>query len=142
VSARLVAASVTSRHLPEDAAEVVHVELREAAQVMHRLQQQWETVTTATRPGHEYVTATTTLHASLCAIEREGMLPGVQADTPRQFDVGQALADLRYAATDLVELTQTAAQLPEPLIRSELLFAPARILPTTMERLHDRKQGR
>ena len=54
----------------------------------------------------------------------------------------QALADLRYTATDLVELTHTSAQLPEPLIRSGLLFAPARILPSTMERIHDRNHGR
>ena len=54
----------------------------------------------------------------------------------------QALADLRYAATDLVELTHTSAQLPDLLIRSELLFAPARILASTMERVHDRNQGR
>src|SRR5450631_728580 len=52
------------------------------------------------------------------------------------------MADLRYAATDLVELSYTAAQLPEPLIRSGLVFAPARILPSTMERIHDRNHGR
>jgi hypothetical protein len=57
-------------------------------------------------------------------------------------DVDQALADLRYAATDLVELTHTSAQLPEPLIRSEVLFAPTRILPSTMERVLDRNHGR
>jgi hypothetical protein len=56
--------------------------------------------------------------------------------------VDQALADLRYTATDLAELTYAAAQLPEPLIRSGLLFAPARILPSTMERLHDRNHGK
>jgi len=142
VSARLVAASVTSGHLPEDAAGVVHIELREAAQAMNHPQQQWETVTTASRPGHEYVTATTTLHATLSAIERESLLPGTHVDTARRVNVNQALADLRYAATDLVEVTHTGAQLPEPLIRSELLFAPARILPSTMERLHDRSHGR
>ncbi|HEY5181241.1 MAG TPA: hypothetical protein VIJ07_15955 [Dermatophilaceae bacterium] len=54
----------------------------------------------------------------------------------------QALSDLRYAATDLAELTHTAALLPEPLIRSGLLFAPARILPATLERMHDRNHGR
>jgi hypothetical protein len=142
VYARLVAASVTSGHLPEHEAEAVHVQLRDAAQVMNRLQQQWETVTTASRPSHEYVTATTTLHATLSAIERESLLPGAQADTTRRVDVDQALADLRYAAADLVELTHTGAQLPEPLIRSELLFAPARILPSTMQRMHDRNHGR
>jgi len=142
VSARLVAASVTSGRLPEHEGDAVHVELRDAAQVMNRLQQQWETVSTASRPGHEYVTATTTLHATLSAIEKESLLPGAQADVARRVDVDRALADLRYAATDLVELTHTGAQLAEPLIRSELLFAPARILPSTMERLSDRNHGR
>jgi len=109
---------------------------------MHLLQQQWEAVTTATKPSYEYVTETTTLHASLTAIERESLLPGDQVDPHRRIDLDQAMTDLRYAATDLVELTHTAAQLPEPLIRSGLLFAPARILPSTMERIHDRNQGR
>ncbi|HEY5181296.1 MAG TPA: hypothetical protein VIJ07_16240 [Dermatophilaceae bacterium] len=45
-------------------------------------------------------------------------------------------------AADLVELTHTAALLPEPLIRAGLLFAPARILPSTVERLRDRNLGR
>jgi len=142
VTARLAATSFTAGHLSEDAARVVHEELRQPAQIMHRLQQQWETVTTATKPSHEYVTATTTLHASLTAIERESLLPGDQVDPHRRIDLDQAMTNLRYAATDLVELTHTAAQLPEPLIRSGLLFAPARILPSTMERIHDRNHGR
>jgi excisionase family DNA binding protein len=142
VTARLAASSFTEGHLSKDAARVVHEELRQPAQVMHRLQQQWETVTTATKPSHEYVTATTTLHASLTAIERESLLPGDQIDPARRIHLDQAMADLRYAANDLVELTHTAAQLPEPLIRSQLLFAPARILPSTMERIHDRNHGR
>ena len=142
VSARLTAASVAAGQLSEEAAKAVHAELREPAGVMHRLQQQWETVTTATRPSHEYVTATTTLHASLSAIERESLLPSDQINADKSLDVDRALADLRYAATDLVELAHTSAQLPDLLIRSELLFAPARILPSTMERLHERNQGR
>ena len=142
VSARLAAASSTAGHLSEQAAQVVHAELREPAQVMHALQQQWETVTTATTPSHDYVTATTTLHASLTSIEREILLAGDQIDPTRLVEVDQALADLRYAATDLVELAHTSAQLTELLIRSEVLFAPARILPSTMERVRDRNHGR
>ena len=142
VSARLAEASFAHGHLSNQAAKSVHFELRDAAQVMHTLQQQWETVTTATRPGHEYVTATTNLHGTLSAIEREILLPGDKVDVTRRLDVDEALADLRYAATDLVELTHAGAQLPEPLIRSEQLFAPARILPSTMERVHDRNHGR
>jgi excisionase family DNA binding protein len=142
VTARLAAASFTAGHLSEDAARVVQEELHQPAQIMHRLQQQWETVTTATKPTHEYVTATTTLHASLTAIERESLLPGNHVEPARRTDPDQAMADLCYAATDLVELSYTAAQLPEPLIRAGLLFAPARILPSTMERIHDRNHGR
>jgi hypothetical protein len=142
VSARLAAVSFTAGSLSEDAARAVHAELRQPAQVMHSLQQQWETVTTATRPSHEYVTATTSLHTRLTAIERENLLPGDQIAAAKRIDVDQALADLRYTAIDLVELTLASAQLPEPLIRSELLFAPARILPSTMERIHDRTHGR
>src|SRR5665811_1948451 len=69
-------------------------------------------------------------------------LPGDQVDPARRINMEQAMTDLRYAATDLVELTHTAALLPEPLIRAGLLFAPARILTSTLERLHDRNQGR
>jgi hypothetical protein len=141
-SARLAAACATAGHLPEHEAKAIHGELREATQVMNALQQQWKPVTTVTRPGHEYVTATTTLHASLSAITQEILLPADHIDAAKRIDVDQALADLRYAATDLVELSYTAAQLPEPLIRSGLLFAPARILPSTMERLHDRNHGK
>jgi hypothetical protein len=40
VTARLAAASFTAGHLSEDTARVVHEELRQPAQIMHRLQQQ------------------------------------------------------------------------------------------------------
>src|SRR5664279_1799221 len=72
----------------------------------------------------------------------QSLLPDDRVDPARRIDPDQAMADLRYAATDLVELTDAAAQLPEPLIRSGVLFAPARILPSTMERIHDRNHGR
>src|SRR5665647_902517 len=109
---------------------------------MHRLQEQWKTVTTATRPNHEYVTATTALHTRLTTIQSENLSPGNQTASARRINVDQALTDLRYTASDLVELTQTAALLPEPLLRAGLLFAPARILPSTVERMHDRNHGK
>jgi hypothetical protein len=142
VSARLAAECFTAGLLPENSARVIHTELQVPAQVMHRLQQQWDTVTTATKPTHQYVTSTSTLHAALTAIERKDLLPIDHIDPAKGIDLNQAMADLRYAATDLVELTHTSAQLPEPLIRSGLLFAPARILPSTMEHLNARNRGR
>ena len=142
VSTALVMDSFTAGNLSGPDAERVHVDLRAAAEVMHAVQQQWETVTTATRPSREYVAATTALHTRLTSIEQERLSPGNHTDPARPINVDQALADLRYAATDLVELTHTAALLPEPLIRAGLLFAPARILPATLERMHDRNHGR
>ena len=97
---------------------------------MQRLQQQWETVTTATRPSHEYVTATTTLHASLSAIEAESLLPSDQLNADKSLDVERARADLRYAATDLVAPARTSSQMPDLLIRTDLPVATSRILPT------------
>jgi hypothetical protein len=142
VSTALTTASFTTGNLSSRDAELVHTELRAAGKVMHTLQQQWHTVTTATRPSHEYVTATTALHTRLSIIEAESLSASNQINSGMRINVHQALTDLRYAATDLVELTHTAALLPDPLIRARLLFAPARILPSTMERLNDRNHGR
>jgi hypothetical protein len=142
VSTALVSDSVTAGNLSGPDAKMIHVELRAATEVMHAVQQQWETVTTATRPSREYVAATTTLHTRLTTIQSENLSTSIHVDPARRINVDQALADLRYAATDLVELTHTAALLPEPLIRAGLLFAPARTLPSTLERMHDRNQGR
>jgi len=109
---------------------------------MHAVQQQWETVTTATRPSREYVAATTALHTRLTSIQQENLSPANHTLSAGRINVDQALADLRFTATDLSELTYTAALLPEPLLRAGLLFAPARILPANLERMHDRNQGR
>jgi excisionase family DNA binding protein len=142
VSAHLVTVSSTSGNISEPEAELVHVRLRAAAEAMHAVQRQWETVTTATRPSHEYVAATTTLHARLTTLGRDDLALNSQMEPASRINMGQALVDVRYAVTDLVELTHTAAQLPEPLLRAGMLFAPARILPSTMERIHDRNHGR
>jgi len=142
VSTALVMDSFTAGNLPGPDADLVHRDLREAAQVMHRLQEQWKTVTTATRPNHEYVTATTALHTRLTSIQQENLSRGNHTPSAGRINVDQALTDLRYAATDLSELTYTAAQLPEPLLRAGLIFAPARILPATVERMRDRNLGR
>jgi len=142
VTAGVVTDSPPSRHTCQEGRRAVHAELRTAAEVMRTLARQWETVTTATRPSHEYVTATTALHTQLSAIQHGSLTPNNHHDSTRRINAGQAMHDLAYAATDLSELTYTAAQLPEPLIRSGLLFAPARSLPSTIERLHDRNHGK
>ena len=55
VTAALMTASTPARPASEEARRADHAELRQAAEVMHTLAQQWETVTTATRPSHDPV---------------------------------------------------------------------------------------
>jgi hypothetical protein len=58
------------------------------------------------------------------------------------LDIGQALADLRYAAHDVAYLVRDVQHVPDQLLRSGLLFAPASKLTPSVERLHDRATGR
>ncbi len=51
------------------------------------------------------------------------------------------LADLRYAARDVADLARDVQHLPDPLIRSGLLFAPARKLTPSVERV-ERASGK
>jgi len=60
----------------------------------------------------------------------------------KNLDIGQALADLRYAAGDVADLVRDVQHLPDPLLRSGLLFAPASKLTPSVARLHDRATGR
>jgi len=95
----MMAASFTAGHDSEEATRTVRLELRGAAEVMHALAQQSEIVTTTTRPSREYVTATTSMHTRLTAIERESLSASNQINTARRINVDQALADLLKSRT-------------------------------------------
>ncbi|WP_137122720.1 hypothetical protein [Segeticoccus rhizosphaerae] len=115
--------------------------LRAAAVAMQRAEPLWAGVTTATRPSHEYVTTATTLYEILNEILA---VPSMQHDrrpTSAGLDVQQALTDLSYIQSDLADLLHAIAELPDVLIRSQLLYAPARVLPCHVERLRARQLG-
>jgi hypothetical protein len=60
----------------------------------------------------------------------------------KNLDIGQALANLRYAAQDVADLARDVQHLPDQLVRSGLLFAPASKLTPSLERLHERVAGK
>jgi len=102
----------------------------------------WGSVTTAMRPSHEYVTATRELHAALTETTHDGLRAHDVSEITENLDIGQALGDLRYAARDVADMVRDVQHLPDQLLRSQLLFAPARKLTPSVERLHERTAGR
>lgn len=126
---------LASDDLPTGAVPNVRAQLRAGAIEMRRLEKLWAKVTTAAKPTHEYVAAATRIYQVLNQLTSAQPPPG-------DLDQHQAIHDLRHATADLAELTHIGQTVPDTLARSRLLFAPARILPTDVDRLHDRQLGR
>jgi len=61
--------------------------------------------------------------------------------TVRHYSAVDA-GDLRYAARDVADMVRDVQHLPDQLLRSGVLFAPASKLPPSVTRLHDRATGR
>ena len=70
-----------------------------------------------------------------------GCIRGIN-EIAKNLDLEQALADLRYAAQDVGDMVHDVQHLPDQLLRSGLLFAPAGKLTPSVARLHERAAGR
>jgi hypothetical protein len=116
--------------------------LHTAMEAMGQADRLWGSVTTAMPPSHEYVAAARELHAVLSDVTHDGLHPRGINEIAKNIDFGKALADLRYAAGDVADLARDVQHLPDPLLRSGLLFAPASKLAPSVARLHDRATGR
>ena len=110
--------------------------LRDTAVALTRAGAIWGSVTTGMPPSPEYVDAARSLHHAL-----GGVVSGHDT-SPGPLDRDQALATLADATNDLTALTRRATQATRQLLRSELIFAPARTLAATEDRLHARTTGR
>ncbi|GAA2147777.1 excisionase family DNA binding protein [Humibacillus xanthopallidus] len=110
--------------------------LRDTALALTRAGTVWGSATTGMPPSPEYVDAASTLHQAL-----GGIVSGHDT-SPGPLDRDQALATLADATKDLTALTLRATQATRQLLRSELLFAPARTLARAEDRLHARTTGR
>ena len=142
VSARLFEAAEAAREPGGETAAGAREHLSTAMKELSRADRLWGSVTTAMRPSHEYVAAARELHAALTETTHDGLRAYDVNEITEHLDIGQALADLRYAARDVADMVRDVQHLPDQLLRSGVLFAPASKLPPSVTRLHDRATGR
>lgn len=112
--------------------------LRAAAEHLSRASRDWSSVSSLTRPSYDYVRTATTLHDVLnqvaaAATAGPDVRPLTRLATEHQ---------LSSAATGSTELLRRAADLARRLSRSGSLFAPARRVPPSLERLAAANAGR
>jgi hypothetical protein len=141
VADQITLAQADLGHLPTRQAALARREFRTTAAQLDQLGRQWNTVTTLQPPTHTYVTATERMSDTLFELTHHGIHQRASADLAARIDLNQAMVELRYGATDLRDFIQIAVPLPLRLASSELLFAPARALRHTPERLHAVKHG-
>ena len=142
VSTRLLEAAEYEGGLAGSTAAAARESLHTATEAMGQADRLWGSVTTAMRPSHEYVTAARELHAVLTDLTHDGLHPRGINEIAKNLDFGKALADLRYAVRDVGDMAHDVQHLPDQLLRSGLLFAPAGKLTPSVERLHERAAGR
>ena len=116
-------------------AEWHHRSVRAAARDAMTADHHWRTVTTAARPSHAYVDAARDLTEVLAAVVRSATAPGLAEPDTALAHVGRGLEGAH-------ELLNLSAALADPLLRSRQLFAPARALQPSVERVHARAAGR
>ena len=116
-------------------AEWHHRYLRAAARDAMTADHHWRTFTTAARPSHRYVDAARDFTDVLDAVIRV-------AATPELANLQTTLAHVARGLVGAHELLRWSAALVDPLLRSEQLFAPARALQPSVERVHARAAGR
>ncbi len=103
---------------------------------MRHADQSLARLTTAARPTHEFVTASRTLFATLPEVTT------TLDAAPAGLEVDRAIRDLAHGAEQLAELTAVTETLPNRLIESQLLFAPATVLKASLTNLDSRNKGR
>ena len=109
--------------------------LRAAARDAMTADHRWRTVSTAARPSHGYVDAARDLTKVLAAVVRSAAAPDLAEPDAALAHVGRGLEGAH-------ELLNLSAALADPLLRSRQLFAPARALQPSVERVHARVVGR
>jgi hypothetical protein len=142
VSARLFDAAECAGELGVNTVTGAREHLSAAMKELSKADRLWGSVTTAMRPSHEYVAAARELHAALTETTHDGLHARDVNEITEHLDIGQALADLHYAARDVADMVRDVQHLPNQLLRSGVLFAPASQLPPSVTRLHDRATGR
>lgn len=119
-------------HPPPDLVDALHA----AAADLAKGQQAWDQLTTLMRPGHEFVTASRDLYEALTVV----------AETARSgspdLDRGRSIADLGRGLQGVTQLIAMTRTLPNRLLVTNILQAPAEALRKTDDRIHDRLRAR
>ena len=142
VSNRLLEADAFTGEPFGDTSAGARGSLHAAMEAMGQAHRLWGSVTTAMPPSHEYVIAARELHVALTETTHDGLQARDINEITKNLDIGQALADLRYAAQNVADLARHVQHFPDQLVRSGLLFAPARKLTPSVERLQERASGK
>ncbi|WP_235529101.1 hypothetical protein, partial [Phycicoccus sp. Root101] len=121
----------------EDALDGASTSLVAGARAFQSADKSWARLTTASRSSTEFVAASRELFNALNEV-------GVHASEPADvWDRPRGLRDLTHGVETLgrviMELSQT---LPDRLLRSGLVFAPARALPVSVTRMPAKSQGK
>ena len=98
----------------------------------------WGTVTTAMPPSHDYVTAARELHVVLTNVTHDGPHARDVNEISKNLDIGHALADLRYAATDVADVARDIHHVSYHRLRTGFGFSQAVKLETSQRRLQHR----
>ena len=96
----------------------------------------WTQLTTASRSSAEFVAASRGLFNALNEVGAQASEPADVWDRPR------GLRDLSHGVETLGRVMELSQTLPDRLLRSGLVFAPARALPVSVTRMPAQRQGK
>lgn len=120
---------------PSDSGQVLR-ELRDGGASLRTAEMALVGLTSLTRPTHDFVAANRDLFTTLERVRE------MAASNDPGLDARAALAALARGIAVEAELLTTARGVPAGLLHCRLLFAPARTLEPSVERLEARRKGR
>ncbi len=125
---------------PDRAAAADHA-LADAAAGWLDIARTWNGLHTAQPPTPAKIAASHALGHALAAVTRDGTDWAQPAEVAERVDLARALAAVRRSQDVGHDVADTLASLPGRLAESGMLFAPARLLTPTLERLRARLRG-
>lgn len=135
-------ASARQPHLSEVRAQLevdvdgeVATQFRRSTDALASAAKAWGSLTTLTRPDHEFVTASHELHATLKSLQER------IADRSPSVNRATAVAHLDRGIEAVDGFMSLTRSHPDRLLAAGILRGPARGLNPTAERLRDRQQG-
>ncbi len=137
----IVRAAVAAQLIDPDRAAAADHALADAAVGWLDIARTWTGLHTAQPPTPAKIATSHSLGHALTAVTRDGYDWAQPALVDARVDVARALAALRRSQDVGHDVAEALAGLPGRLAESGMLFAPARMLAPTLERLRARLRG-